>query len=395
MLTSEKLTTTDVKRINKNRVFRLIHYSGKVARQELSDALDLSLPTVNQNLKLLSEEGLIEYSGNFESTGGRKAQIIMVGKSARVAVSVNLTSNGIRACLVGLTGEVIDEISLPVRIKGNDFDGNIANMVNKLIEKNSIPKRCVLGVGITVPGILDNDNKVILTAPTMGLKNYEVEKLTKGLKYKTIVINDARAHALADYWKTKRLEASKLINMRNFDEKKLVDNDYSCVYLMLNEGVGGAFLEGEKIKTGIHNRAGEIGHMTIHAKGKKCYCGHEGCFEAYVSSRNLSTDLNMTLDEFFTKLKSGDATTSKIFDEYLDNLAIGINNLYVINDSEVCICGPVADYIREYEDDLKERLIAFCPFETSASYLKFSVSTENEASLGAAIMFLIDFIASI
>ena len=114
MLTTEKLTTTDVKKINKNRVFRLIHFSGKVARQEISDALRLSLPTVNQNLKYLFNEDLIEYAGNFESTGGRKAQVIMVKGSSKLAISVNITANEIVAYLVDLRGVVIDEIKLSV-----------------------------------------------------------------------------------------------------------------------------------------------------------------------------------------------------------------------------------------------------------------------------------------
>ena len=51
MITTEKITTTDVKRFNKNRIFRLIHYADKISRQEIADILQLSLPTVNQNLK--------------------------------------------------------------------------------------------------------------------------------------------------------------------------------------------------------------------------------------------------------------------------------------------------------------------------------------------------------
>ena len=78
MITAEKITTTDVKRLNKNRIFRLIHYTDKISRQEIAEILQLSLPTVNQNLKLLTNDGLIEFEGNFESTGGRKAQAIIV-----------------------------------------------------------------------------------------------------------------------------------------------------------------------------------------------------------------------------------------------------------------------------------------------------------------------------
>ena len=60
MDSSQKLTNTDVKKLNKNRIFRLIYNSDKISRQEIADQLGLSLPTVNQNLKMLMEDGLIE-----------------------------------------------------------------------------------------------------------------------------------------------------------------------------------------------------------------------------------------------------------------------------------------------------------------------------------------------
>lgn len=39
MITAEKITTTDVKRLNKNRIFRLIHYTDKISRQEIAEIL--------------------------------------------------------------------------------------------------------------------------------------------------------------------------------------------------------------------------------------------------------------------------------------------------------------------------------------------------------------------
>ena len=60
MITTSKITTTDVKRYNKNRIFQLIYTTGKISRQEIADVLQLSLPTVNQNLKILFEKNLLQ-----------------------------------------------------------------------------------------------------------------------------------------------------------------------------------------------------------------------------------------------------------------------------------------------------------------------------------------------
>ena len=90
------------KKLNKNRIFRLIYNSDKISRQEIADQLGLSLPTVNQNLKMLMEDGLIEYVGNFTSTGGRRAQAITINNNARKAISVNIKADYINVDVVGL-----------------------------------------------------------------------------------------------------------------------------------------------------------------------------------------------------------------------------------------------------------------------------------------------------
>ena len=112
MDSSQKLTNTDVKKLNKNRIFRLIYNSDKISRQEIADRLGLSLPTVNQNLKMLMEDGLIEYVGNFTSTGGRRAQAITINNNARKAISVNIKADYINVDVVGLKGQIIYSMML-------------------------------------------------------------------------------------------------------------------------------------------------------------------------------------------------------------------------------------------------------------------------------------------
>ena len=78
MDSSQKLTNTDVKKLNKNRIFRLIYNSDKISRQEIADQLGLSLPTVNQNLKMLMEDGLIAISLQRVEEGHRQLLLIIM-----------------------------------------------------------------------------------------------------------------------------------------------------------------------------------------------------------------------------------------------------------------------------------------------------------------------------
>jgi len=61
---------------NRNNIYKLIYDSEGISKQDIARTLNLSLPTVSQNLAELKEKGLITEDGTFESTGGRKARVI-------------------------------------------------------------------------------------------------------------------------------------------------------------------------------------------------------------------------------------------------------------------------------------------------------------------------------
>ena len=374
MDSSQKLTNTDVKKLNKNRIFRLIYNSDKISRQEIADQLGLSLPTVNQNLKMLMEDGLIEYVGNFTSTGGRRAQAITIDNNARKAISVNIKADYINVDVVGLKGQIIYSMAVKAHFsKSSAYIEKLTNAVRHAVDYVGADTDDILGVGITVPGILDDEKQILISAPPLKAKNYNLTKLISAIDYPVVVMNDARAEVYADHW----------FNGKPEDEK---------IYIMLGEGVGGAYINASAIRNGVHNRGGEFGHMVIHPGGKQCLCGKKGCFEAYVSEKALSSELDMTLDNFFELAAQGNKNNSNVLDEYMDNLALGINNIYTMMDCDIVLGGTVAPYLKQYENSIKERLVNDYSFDTDADYLRISDGGGRKSGLGAALSFVARFI---
>lgn len=374
MDSSQKLTNTDVKKLNKNRIFRLIYNSDKISRQEIADQLGLSLPTVNQNLKMLMEDGLIEYVGNFTSTGGRRAQAITIDNNARKAISVNIKADYINIDVVGLKGQIIYSMAVKAHFsKSSAYIEKLTNAVRHAVDYVGADADDILGVGITIPGILDDEKQILISAPPLKAKNYDFTRLISAIDYPVVVMNDARAEAYADHWFNGKLE----------DEK---------IYIMLGEGVGGAYINASAIRNGVHNRGGEFGHMVIHPGGKQCLCGKKGCFEAYVSEKVLSSELDMTLDNFFEMAAQGNKNNANVLDEYMDNLALGINNIYTMMDCDIVLGGTVAPYLKQYENSIKERLVNDYSFETDADYLRISDGGGRKSGLGAALSFVARFI---
>lgn len=374
MDSSQKLTNTDVKKLNKNRIFRLIYNSDKISRQEIADQLGLSLPTVNQNLKMLMEDGLIEYVGNFTSTGGRRAQAITIDNNARKAISVNIKADYINVDVVGLKGQIIYSMAVKAHFsKSSAYIEKLTDAVRHAVDYVGADADDILGIGITVPGILDDEKQILISAPPLKAKNYDFTKLISAIDYPVVVMNDARAEAYADHW----------FNGNPEDEK---------IYIMLGEGVGGAYINASAIRNGVHNRGGEFGHMVIHPGGKQCLCGKKGCFEAYVSEKVLSSELDMTLDNFFELAAQGNKNNSDVLDEYMDNLALGINNIYTMMDCDIVLGGTVAPYLKQYDNSIKERLVNDYSFDTDADYLRISDGGGRKSGLGAALSFVARFI---
>ena len=395
MTSTKKITTTDVKRLNKNTIFRLIHFAGKISRQEIADILKLSLPTVNQNLRLLLEEKLIVFGGNFDSTGGRKAQVIMVNEQGKFAVSLNIFPGKVKVSLIDLNGDVVCAYEKNCGTPNDAGYGEaVADMVNHIIKAGKASPDDVLGVGITIPGIFDSDNEVVVSAPIMGLHNFELSDITKHINFKCLALNDAKSKAYSEYWYEYK-NPEKPMTKESFNNRIMPKAPVEKIYLMLDEGVGGAFIRNQHVVAGRHNRSGEFGHMTIHPGGRKCFCGKTGCFESYVSKRCLSDDLGLSLSEFFEKLKAGDENIKKHFAEYLDDLTTGINNIYTMTDNDIVIVGAVAHYLYDYQDEIKEILAKKSAFDTSADYLTFARCSDEMSQAGAALMFLGDFISRI
>ena len=75
--------TADTKCLNKRKIAKYIYHHDGASKQEIAQELGLSMPTVLQRVKELIGEGVVTESGEYESTGGRKAKALSIaaGKS--------------------------------------------------------------------------------------------------------------------------------------------------------------------------------------------------------------------------------------------------------------------------------------------------------------------------
>ena len=90
-------STTEVRRQNRNRVYRQLTATWEpITKQDLATQLSMSLPTLSQNLNELGEMGLIDRSETTSSTGGRRPRLIIPLADARFAIGAEVTSRDSR-----------------------------------------------------------------------------------------------------------------------------------------------------------------------------------------------------------------------------------------------------------------------------------------------------------
>lgn len=360
--------TMDVKRLNRSNTLRAILQSKKISQPELAQKVNLSWPTVLQNVKELTALGLVQEAGMYESTGGRKAKAYAPIRDAKLAAGLDITQNHISLVLVNLAGEVLRYTR---KKRGFSLDAEYLHDLEVLlmdfIEEDE--KEKLLGVGISLPGIISESGEQLIHSHVLKLYHVETSCFSSCFPWPCAFVNDANAAGFAELWN--RPEADHL------------------VYLSLSNTVGGAVVNGGKIYAGNNLRAGEFGHMTLVPGGRPCYCGQKGCADAYLSAKLLAGYTDGNLAEFFDRLRDGDGSAEQMWQEYMEYLAIAVNNLRMSFDCEIIAGGYVGAFLEEFGAPLKELLAKRNTFEEDGSYLEWC-SFKLEASAAGAALLLIE-----
>lgn len=369
-------TSMELKKLNRNRIYRLIAREGPIAKSEIASKLSLSLPTVTQNLNALKEMNLISEEGAFESTGGRRARIITCNAMARVAVGINITRNHIGVVLVDLLGNVVDctRERFPYE-DGGRYYAHLSEMVEGILERNRIQNATVLGVGVSIPAIVNGDRRTLDTALVIPFPDNLYEKLKEQIDLPFYFFNDANSGGYAEFW--------------------CQQSGKDLFYLSLSGTVGGMFLNRDRIYEGMDYRAAEIGHTTLVPDGPMCYCGQRGCMDVYCASSNLSDMAGGDLEEFFKRVKARDIPYLQKWNEYLYYLSIAVNNIWMLFDCDVIIGGYVGSFIEPYLQELILLLQKRDTFKRSTNYVKACKYHTEAAAVGAGLMFVDQFIREV
>ncbi len=365
---------------NTSSVFRSI-YNSNISRQEISESLNLSLPTIRQAVNELSEKGIVFENGYYESTGGRKPSVLAIIPTAKVALGVDLIKDSLRISAIDLCGNIIKETKYNLQfLFSDDYFKAFGSYIKKFISELGDSANNLTSVFIAVQGIVSQDGETLLSGKPLSNTGMTTKMFEKYIDYPCRFVNDTEAAAFAELWCRPDM--------------------LNAAYISLNRVLGGAIIingrvfQGDTFKSA--QNGGIIGHMRLIPGGKRCYCGKNGCFQAYCSITSLEYSSGLCIEDFIDKVHDNDAVCCNIFDEYLSFLALGINNIRMIIDSQFIIGG----YLDKLLCDSDLKLLATkveqeASFENMDFHYLRSINGPSASSRGAAYIQLNDFIESI
>ena len=296
---------TEKKNSTKCQIINYIINQKATSKVELSRNLNLSMPTVLSNVNELLASGIAVEMGEYESTGGRKAKMISINPAYRCAVGIRITAKHVGFVLVNLKSEIekYERIRMEFSTEASYYSQIRDELKRFLIDVENQDR--ILGIGISVPGIIRSGERMLIKSHALQLENYSLSFLEQAFSLPVYFENDANAAMMAE----------------DLDRYK------NALYLSLNNTLGGAFCIDGKLILGENQKAGEFGHMILVPGGKKCYCGKLGCADAYCAASVLTDETHQTLEQFMAHLEEKEASAEEIWQEYLKNLAILISNL--------------------------------------------------------------------
>lgn len=371
-MANKQITNIEVKKNNRNRIFRYICEHSMVSNPDISYELKISLPTVTQNTKELIERGLVKEMGELQSTGGRRAKALSVAADSRLAIGLDITRNHIGLVLTNLAGEILmyERIYQPFD-KELDYYCEVNKKLESFLDKYGAEREKILGIGISFPGIVNIQRELITSSHVLGVESMPFASVSRFFSFPCYFLNDANAGAYAEGIHSKAEE-------RFF-------------YLSLSNTVGGAFFSQGDLLQGRNFRCGEVGHMTIFPDGARCYCGKQGCLDAYCSAKYLSEITEGRLEDFFQGLEQGDKKISEIWRHYIACLAIAINNIHMVLDCDIVLGGYVGSYIEAYMQEICSQVAQRNTFEEDGSFVRPCKYKVGAAPLGAALNIIENF----
>lgn len=383
-----------VSTVNTRLVLEAVRTLGPTYRAAVARRTNLNPATITGIVNELLENGmLLELAADPEVSGrGRPPQMIQINANAKNILAIDLEPDRIRVALLNLMLEVreyrerrIDRFSKPQRIW---------QQVQELCQDalNSGGGVPLEGVGVSLPGLIDMENGVLLGSTNMPkMVNVPIREMLEK-EFKTPVFLERSMHLASLYEAWARVDGFK----------------GSTMVITHRTGIGMSLMRNGELYLGSRGYDGEIGHTVVDMNGEKCECGGHGCLETFVSASAICKRVEKMLAKgrckairkacdggaelhpelVFRLAKAGDPDCVEVVREIGRYIGVAVANMInVLAPDEVLICGSidVADelVLESVSEQIQQRALARIRENV---VVRLAAAKELSPLLGAAVL---------
>ena len=268
----------NVKINNRSAILKLLNDEGETTRKDLAIRLGLTPATVTLITSELLNEGIILEKGEVteEKRAGRRKVLIDLNENYRYVLTISIEEAETVLSLCNIKGRIHARKSLPTdkSCPAEVFLERVTNESVYLMWESGLSREQILGVGVTVPGLIQREEGISQRAYRIWDYPVEVTRiLSQKLDFPILLENNVTAFALGEL----------LYGSAKTEENLLI--------VKWGPGLGSSIIIGNRIYDSHNSKNAEIGHMIVsRSKERHCRCGKYGCLETYVSTHAI-TDL--------------------------------------------------------------------------------------------------------
>lgn len=291
----KKADPEQARQINTDLILDSVRKRDLVSRAELSRILSVSKMTASTIVSDLIDRGLLvetDSSISGSPVGGRPPVLLTLDTSQNFIIGVDIGTTTVSLVVGNLKGQILDQQRIPTKRDRTveSILNQVEGLVRSLIESVAVPMTAVLGVGVSVAGLVDKKRGYVRFSPDFNWQAVRFQTLLQDrLELPVVIDNCTRAAALGEMWYGAAMEAKTFF------------------YVNVGYGIGSAIV----IDGRGYEHDSEFGHIHVTSSPLQCECGKMGCLEAVSSGRAIEQFAN----EGKTAGSDPDWTTAKDLSE--------------------------------------------------------------------------------
>jgi len=353
---------TKKNKLKRNIIAELYRAQSRTIAQ-LASTVHSSVPSTTALIEELSATDWVHGIGIGTAQFGRKPSLFALNPNRYVSLVVDSNVHDTKLLIFNLNNEVIHRVDLDLQLgETHQFVEKLHDPLNQLAQYLRVEGREVIGIGATMPGLVNPVLSLNHTYPELSQPGHSLSTLFALLfEAPVYYINDTKATILGEY---------------HFG---LAQGKKHVLSINIDWGIGlGVIINGEVLQ-GTAGFAGELGHIQMKTDGELCFCGKVGCLETLASASSLirrakaglrqgrMSLLNeegpeaITIEMIIAKANVGDGFCIDLLSEVGSELGRGLATaVHLFNPELIIVNGVLARVAKSIRRPLEQALDKYC-----------------------------------